>query len=227
MASGQGWPFLVARGRHRGYSVLLAPDFLVADGDYGFLEEQAAPSGSVQVASGHRMHGRPVCLVWTEQVAGGADVGTEQAPRDEHSRPLRLIVGFVSAEAIAAPATADLDAARTTALRCYRQFLADEDRFTVQSSAPFALRSVIRPAPTTPAPSTPSAPTPPRRFVGPAVVAAVAVAVVAVIIALVRPSAPAQEPPPPCPTTQTPTPTPAKARPQAPSPTTTCRPEDG
>jgi hypothetical protein len=40
-----GWPFLVAAGRRRDYTILLAPDFLVADLDHGVLERVTGPDG--------------------------------------------------------------------------------------------------------------------------------------------------------------------------------------
>src|SRR4051812_29279194 len=201
MAAKQAWPFLVARGRDRGYSVVLAPDFLVADGDYGFLEEQAIPShtDAVHVADGLSAHGRRVCLVWTEQVVGAEDVGAQEEPRDAHSRPLRLLFGFVG-PAIASHAAADLEQARNAALSTYRRFLADEAGFTVESSAPFAMRSTII------ASEAPDGGKP-RRFTVPALFAAVVVA--AAIMVAVLMAGPSQEPPkplPPCGTTLTPTP---------------------
>jgi hypothetical protein len=39
-----GWPFLVASGRRRDYSTLMAPDFLVGELDYGILDEVVRPT---------------------------------------------------------------------------------------------------------------------------------------------------------------------------------------
>ncbi|TDP89907.1 hypothetical protein [Labedaea rhizosphaerae] len=203
MAATQAWPFLVARGRDRGYSVLLAPEFLIADGDYGFLEEQAVPShtDAVHVADGQSARGRRVCLVWTEQVVSAEDAGTEEAPRDAHSRPLRLLFGFVSS-AVVSPAATDLEQARDAALRTYRRFLADEAGFTVESSAPFAMRSAVT-ASETPVSDTPRS----RRFTVPAVVGGVVAAAAIVLAVLVAwPSPEPPKPLPPCGTTLTPTP---------------------
>lgn len=206
MAATQAWPFLVARGRDRGYSVLLAPDVLVADGDYGFLEEQAVPShtDAVHVADGRSMRGRRVCLVWTEQMVSAADVGTGETPRDAHSRPLRLLLGFLCmGPTVATPAAADLDAARSAALSTYRRFLADEDRFTAESSAPFPMRSTLTAATAVRGEAAPGR----KRFTAPAVFAAVAVAAAVVVAVLMAwPSQPSREPLPPCGTSVAPTP---------------------
>ena len=45
-----GWPFLVAAGRIRDYTVLVAPDFLVASGEQGLLgvTGSALESGPVE-----------------------------------------------------------------------------------------------------------------------------------------------------------------------------------
>lgn len=130
------WPFLIARGRQRGYSVLLAPHFLVADGDYGFLEEAAGPvheSEPVRVGLATSGRGRRFGLVWSEHRVTAEDVGGTTDPRDEHSRPLRLLYGFLTTDT-AVNAPADLDGARRAALDTYRRFLADEHHFTTEPS---------------------------------------------------------------------------------------------
>ncbi|MEW2136995.1 hypothetical protein AB0892_10400 [Streptomyces sp. NPDC005409] len=139
------WPFLVARGRHRGYRTLLAPDFLLADGDYGVLDDSVTPGRvpeQVQVVPVVTRSGRHLTVVHTTHQVTAADV--DEAPRDEFGRPLRLMYGFVCEEGrFAAPDPADLDACRATALAAYRRFLGDEEGFTVEPGRQFALRSPV------------------------------------------------------------------------------------
>lgn len=139
------WPFLIARGRQRGYSVLLAPHFLLAEGDYGFLEEATGPvpqAQPVRVGAATSQRGRRFGLVWSEHLVTAADVGGTADPRDEHSRPLRLLYGVLSADtAINASAGADLDHARRAALDTYRRFLTDEHHFTTEPSNPLDARA--------------------------------------------------------------------------------------
>lgn len=192
----RGWPFLVARGRERGYSVLLAPPFLMDS--YGLLEEVTRPTSGVEVATV-----RGLCVVWSEYAVTHDDIGAE--PRDEHSRPLRLLHGFVAERTIVQPSEVDMSVSRSAALDTYRRFLGDEERFAVEPSTPFPVRSNIG----SPAPM--SKPDPrPRKYAVPAIVAGV-VLVGAVIFAT---SGNDPEPPktPSCPTSATPTkPTPTTA----------------
>lgn len=147
-----GWPFLVARGRRRGYSVLLAPGFLQQD--YGLLEEVAGPvtaAEPVRVATARTSRGHDLNVVWTEHRVTSDDLADGAEPRDEHSRPLRLLYGFVCQETILArPADADLSWSLAAALDTYRRFLAGEQRFTVESSAPFSLRTTVASRPAAP-----------------------------------------------------------------------------
>lgn len=186
-----GWPFLVARGRRRGYSVLLAPGFLVAGQDHGFLERVVGP-----VRDGRPFHtatvttprGRRVSLVWSDYPAGDADLC------DEHSRPLRLLGGFLSADAgIDRPSDTDLAYARAAAAATYRRFLADEEAFTTERSEPFGLRSDLVPQPR----HTPTERRPPARPNLPlAAIGLVVAALVAVVIVLISSSVGGGTPPP-------------------------------
>ncbi|MFD8491722.1 hypothetical protein [Amycolatopsis sp. NPDC059657] len=135
----RAWPFLIARGRRRGYSVLLAPDFLVTEQDYGFLEDNVRPlpgSAPFAVAGVTSPLGRPVCLVWADHPVAEADIDGGPT-RDEHSRPLRLMAGFLCSGKVSEPSTVDIDKARQDALATYRRFLEDEEHFAVESSAAF------------------------------------------------------------------------------------------
>jgi hypothetical protein len=144
MAPTKGWPFLVGAGRRRDYSVLLAPDFLLADATHGRLGEIVtptpvdAPPRLIEASTGT---GQRLGIAYATHLVSHADV---PRPRDEHGRPLRLMYGFVCpAGQIDTPATADLDAARAASLATYRRYLANEDPFTTAASTAFLLHSTI------------------------------------------------------------------------------------
>jgi hypothetical protein len=188
MTTVDGWPFLIARGRRRGYSVLLAPRYLV--GDHGFLEEAAAPvRGAPFRVAAVPGRGR---LAWAEHVVSTSDIGGD--PHDEYGRPLRLLYGFLCRQGKPAVAGEDLEHAREVALSVYRRFLAGEEEFLVEPSEPFAVTGVAVPAMQAPPPA-------PRRtgrgliWAGAGIV--VAGGVVAAIVGLTS----GPEPPPPCPPT--------------------------
>lgn len=203
-----GWPFLVAAGRRRDYSTLLAPDFLVADLDYGVLDEVVRPSderGPATVVQARTRAGRHLTVAYATHLLTAADIGLQADPTDEHGRPLRLIYGFVCAAGrVATPAEADLRTAREVALAVYRRFLADEDDITITPGSAFALKTpmVIRPQPE-PQPRRPvqkpvGRPTGGRPIaVGLTVLLGLMVAAVFGIVLLLRPS-PIE--PAPCPT---------------------------
>src|SRR4051812_36532744 len=106
-AERRAWPFLVARGRERGYRTLLAPDFLVAERGYGVLDDSVVPDPEEDRASVITVvtsTGRALTVAHATHVVTAADLaepGTEageREPRDRHSRPLQLIYGFVCAD---------------------------------------------------------------------------------------------------------------------------------
>jgi hypothetical protein len=161
MDTPSGWPFLVAAGRRQDYRTLLAPAFLVADLDYGFLDTVVRPTpetGPGTVVEARTPRRRRLSVVYATHRLTAADLtgsGTGPDPRDEHGRPLRLIYGYTSPDAaVVEPAEADLERARTTALAAYRRFLADEERVEVTPSHPFPLlsRTAEWPRPRVPAP---------------------------------------------------------------------------
>lgn len=147
MPDSLGWPFLVAAGRHRDYSTLLAPDFLVADLDFGVLDEVARPTSGEDrptVVGVRTRAGRQLTVAYATHMLTGADLepASSRAPFcDEYGRPLRLIYGFVSRQAIAEPSAEDLRTAYDVAIAVYRRFLRDEDALTVVSGQSFPLRS--------------------------------------------------------------------------------------
>jgi hypothetical protein len=161
MDTPSGWPFLVAAGRRQDYRTLLAPAFLVADLDYGFLDTVVRPTpetGPATVVEARTLRRRRLSVVYATHRLTAADLirsGTGADPRDEHGRPLRLIYGYVSPDAaVVEPAEADLERARTGALAAYRRFFADEERVEVTPSHPYPLRSRTAewPGPRVPAP---------------------------------------------------------------------------
>jgi hypothetical protein len=161
VTTGTAWPFLIARGRRRGYTVLAAPGFLVRDGEEGFLEEVVGPTTApVATREVHSPRGRRLCLTWADhQVCGGdvgevSDVGEPADPVDEHSRPLRLLHGYLCLDTPPAGVDpVDLSRSLAAALATYRRFLRDEDTFTIEESTPFpvAARAVAPPPPSRPA----------------------------------------------------------------------------
>lgn len=169
---GTGWPFLIGAGRRRDYATLVAPAFLVADREYGVLNDTIRPTAEGSPASVTTLttrSGRHLAVAYVTHRVTAADLTApgEAAvdPRDEHSRPLRVIFGFVCpGVSIGEPAEEDLQVAREKALATYRRFLHEEERFTVVSSPPFALHAT---ATTTGAaahhrgPAPPVAPAPP------------------------------------------------------------------
>lgn len=144
MPPARGWPFLVGAGRRRDYSVLLAPDFLVTEathGQLGGLATPTPPDAEPRVLETLTRTGQRLAIAYATHLVTTADV---PRPRDEHSRPLKFMYGFVCPDGrIETAATADLDAARAAALGAYRGFLADENHFTTVTSTAYLLHSTI------------------------------------------------------------------------------------
>ncbi|SEP33189.1 hypothetical protein [Amycolatopsis saalfeldensis] len=191
---GEAWPFLVARGRRRGYSALLVPGFL---GEHGFLEETAVPLDDVSFRTAATPFGS---LTWAEHAVTAGDAGRE--PRDEHGRPLVLLHGFLCPRGEPDDAGAALARTDALALAVYRRFLDGEEEFRAEASAPFevglARVAALRPVRRQPvAISAPPRRKPRRGLVWAGAGAVVAGAVAAVVALVSAGSGP--EPPPPCP----------------------------
>jgi hypothetical protein len=185
MRSPIAWPFLVAAGRTRDYSTLLAPEFLVTDLDYGFLDEVVRPAeGGPSVTDVRTRAGRRLTVVYATHALPAADV-------DEHGRPLRLIYGFVTAELVAEPAPEDLRTALDVALPVYRRFRQDENTVAVAAGLPYPLRSLVHKAF--------AAPVSARRNPRTATMVVGGLAVVAAIAATLAVTTPSPTPPPQCP----------------------------
>ncbi len=169
--STRGWAFLVARGHQAGYHLLLAPDFITANREYGLLLDEIqgeipaqAPARVTDIvgpASG------PLCLVHRTIRATQADVGATGNPAapllDRAGRPLVLAYGFVCRGAhVIVPDDQDLRIAREAAVATYRRFHAAEEEFAPETSTPYAVRSAVARA-AAPAPRpTQARPTAPR-----------------------------------------------------------------
>ena len=205
MPTAFGWPFLIGAGRHRDYCILLAPDFLVAGLDYGWLDEVARPTSAPVVEQARTPAGRRLAVVFATHVLTEDNV-------DEHGRPLRLIYGFVSPDRIAEPAAADLRTAFDAALAVYKRFRADEDTVAVAAGRAFPLTSDTVVVPAVAAPG--------RRLWRPATVAAGGIAVAAALFGTVVFATSPPSPPPshPCPSA-------SPLRTTNPSPTCTPSPE--
>jgi hypothetical protein len=92
-------------------------------------------------------------MAYTTHVVTAADLAeTGMLPRDEHSRPLTLLYGYVcEAPWTPNPTHDELRAGREQALDVYRRFLADEDATTVSASHPRQIQTYATEAPRTPA----------------------------------------------------------------------------
>jgi hypothetical protein len=143
--SAYGWPFLVARGRERGYRTLLAPGFLTERRLHGLLSDAANGQGPQEIEVERPGVGALTIVCRTEQVTeaeldGGRGNGLAT---DEHGRPLEILYGIVCRGRLGGHVDeGDLAAARSEALACYRRFLSEENGFGVDTSDAFALRGV-------------------------------------------------------------------------------------
>ena len=151
-AVAHGWPFLVARGRRKGYRVLLVPDLLADSNQHGLLAE--AFSGGFSSAELPRVEAvavagiGPICCAYRTERLGETDPpgSPDHGLLDEHGRPLQILYGLACAtDGILDPNAADLDIARAAAFATYRRFLDDEAGFTPERSHSFALRSTLSP----------------------------------------------------------------------------------
>jgi hypothetical protein len=207
----RGWSFLVARGRHRGYRTVLAPDFLAKRHLQGVLSDAATGDGlepgRARTAEIDAPAVGPMTLCFRIERVNAADVnghlpGEDAIATDEHGRPLEILYGVVARGRLSGPVQdGDLGTARSHALRSYRRFLEGEDAFDVDASPAFALRGVtavtppppVRPRPTPASPPPPpaperrpaSSPAPPAPERRPAIGALATVAVAAVLLILV------------------------------------------
>jgi hypothetical protein len=152
-AAAHGWPFLVARGRRKGYRVLLVPEPLADSNQHGLLADvltgEFSPSEWPRVETVAAAGIGPICCAYRTERLGQADRqgSPEQLMLDQHGRPLEILYGLICAtDGVLDPAAADLDLARTEALATYRRFLADEAGFTPECSHSFPLRSMLSPA---------------------------------------------------------------------------------
>jgi hypothetical protein len=182
--SAYGWPFLVARGRERGYRTILATGFLTERRLHGLLSDAANGQGPREVEVERPGVGRLTLVCRTEQMTeaeldGGRGEGLAT---DEHGRPLEILYGIVCRGRLGGHVDdADLGAARAEALASYRRFLAEENGFGVDTSDAFALRGVTAVADAAPPKPAPRASR--RGLAVTAVVAALAVLPLGLLLA--------------------------------------------
>ncbi|RSM48746.1 hypothetical protein DMA12_06410 [Amycolatopsis balhimycina DSM 5908] len=170
--TGRAWPFLVARGRRRGYSALLVPGFLR---EHGFLEATAIPLDDVPSRAVATPHG---VLVWAEHAVTAAEARGE--PRDEYGRPLVLLHGFLCPDGEPVTASAALAWTTTAALTTYGRFLADEEGFRTDRSEPFPIEVAAVARPRVAPPEEPARPV--RGLVGAGAAALVVAGAVAAVV---------------------------------------------
>ena len=181
--SAYGWPFLVARGRERGYRTILAPGFLTERRLHGLLSDAANGQGPREIEVERPGVGRLTLVCRTEQMTeaeldGGRGEGLAT---DEHGRPLEILYGIVCrGRLVGRVDDGDLGAARAEALASYRRFLAEENGFGVDTSDAFALRGVTAVADAAPPKPAPRASR--RGLAVTAVVAALAVLPLALVL---------------------------------------------
>jgi dipeptidyl aminopeptidase/acylaminoacyl peptidase len=90
--------------------------------------------------------GRLLTIVYATHQVTEADFAADKgppvpAPRDQHSRPLQLIYGFVCLDKLTGqPNDGDLQSCREMAIDIYRRFLANEDSFPMQAGTAFSIR---------------------------------------------------------------------------------------
>ena len=228
-----GWPFLVSAGLVRDYTVLVAPDFLVAGGEQGLLgiAGGAVDGGPIESRTVRTSSGRLLALSYAARLLTSEDSSGTVA--DEFGRPLRLVVGVVTDRSRATDPSRDLARAEEVVLPAYRRFRADESAYRVEPSHREPMRSLgLREPEGLPAPvAVPYAARPDRRRVGPVVspvllVIGVVVALLLVLLLLFRPWATSEDcvPAPNTTTTTTTTTTPGAggAAGTGPVTTTTC-----
>jgi hypothetical protein len=145
---GVGWAFLVARGRHKGFRTLLAPDFMVrAHRQYLLSErvgEDRAGSGETSVVRIDDER-EPLTISFRAEPAVAEMINSAPADRDgvltdRHGRPLELLYGIVTRGHTGPVGEGDLDLARAEALASYRSFRSDEDGFAVRAAKPRVLQ---------------------------------------------------------------------------------------
>ncbi|HTY34011.1 hypothetical protein [Mycobacterium sp.] len=167
-----GWAFLVARGRHRGYRSILAPDFLAESGEHRMLAEfivdDVDSAGPPRIIPLMARRAGPVTVVYrshrmtpADLADAASDASDGQPVTDQHGRPLDLLYGFVSrAPGISQAREDDLATAKCQALDVYRDFLSDEAGFRTATSHAYPVQIVAEPSTAQPRPVAPYPPTP-------------------------------------------------------------------
>lgn len=137
----------------------MAPGFLVDRGVHGLLAEEIGRSAiephDLRVDQLDDPDAGPLTVAWTTERLTGRDL-PHPATRgddpvlDEHGRPLEMVYGIVLRGSVdGRPDEDDLRIAREQSIASYQDFLSDEHRFSVDRSAPFALRGTFVEVPAT------------------------------------------------------------------------------
>jgi hypothetical protein len=150
-----GWAFLVAHGRRKGYRTVLAPDFLVEHNLHGLLSEYAVVDSSdasgrhaAEITNDEVGH---LSLTFRAERLSSRDlyestVTDADLVLDEYGRPLRFLYGIVAQhEPPNGIDEHDLRRVRAEALTSYRLFLEDEETFQVAASRSFELHGSSQP----------------------------------------------------------------------------------
>ncbi|WP_329082966.1 hypothetical protein [Streptosporangium sp. NBC_01469] len=154
-----GWLFLYARGRKRGYRILLAPDFLIEQEEHGWLGEQVGRATNPPAGFGELTtpSGVPLLALVRRENPTPADLGLTDDPSDrgktldEFGRVLSFSYGLVCRPGRVPTVTeAALRRARDLVLEVYRDFLDGEEAFRTRPSTALGL-SATAPGAVTPA----------------------------------------------------------------------------
>ena len=93
-----GWPFLVSAGLVRDYTVLVAPDFLVADGEQGLLgiAGGAVDGGPIECRTVRTSSGRLLALSYAARLLTSAAKSGSPVPSPAVRAIRPTLVGFRS-----------------------------------------------------------------------------------------------------------------------------------
>jgi hypothetical protein len=139
------WLLLYARGRSRGYRLLMAPGFLIGGADLGRVARLASQhrpeQATVLSTTGTLTDGRRVHVLSRPSLLTPEDLGTagENDVLDEYGRPLEFTYGVLSLGGEPGVDDALWQRWRTQVVNVYREFLADEESFPLRSSLPYMI----------------------------------------------------------------------------------------
>ncbi|WNV89937.1 hypothetical protein [Umezawaea sp. Da 62-37] len=136
------WPFLVGRTRNAGHRVVLAPDFMIAEGTTSSLT-RISRGGPDTLEGEVVLDLLPDGLMVVSRVfvAESADYGVDGTGplRDGGGRPIRLTEGLVVRGDAQRVTSADLARGHETAAAAFRRFWVEENDHEAEGSTGFAL----------------------------------------------------------------------------------------